>query len=256
MTEKTKPNQITNFDELIQMYEWYASDLKKKDKKSYWLRYLFRRIPLFAGMGLIFFVVCLALTMTETFGLQEIKDFLVSLRWFDVGCRDWILIGSFVLLLLRSFLPWSWFAAQDKTKTGRKKWETCWEKPATLLLLSSVLFGGFSWIISQEHALLLGLSFFAIVTVGALLADRTLGFTRRNERYQLFANRAEGLIVESRSRGKILDKSGKTIQFNEEHLLECSAFFEALRQDKHNATMSDSFYVLRLKERLLRATTA
>ncbi|WP_279462330.1 hypothetical protein [Aeromonas dhakensis] len=78
-----------------------------------------------------------------------------------------------------------------------------------------------------------------------------LGFTRRNERYQLFSNRAEGLIVESRSWGKICDESGNMINFNEKYLLECAAFFEELRLDKHNAAVRDSFYLLRLKEKLL-----
>lgn len=115
-----------------------------------------------------------------------------------------------------------------------------------------MLLAGFSWIIAQNHTLLLGLTIFSVVTLGTLLADRTLGFTRRNERYKLFSMRAEGLILETNSRKQIKDTQGKPIEFNEEHLLECLAFFEELRLDKYNATMSDSFYLLRLKQRLLR----
>ncbi|MGL6071874.1 hypothetical protein, partial [Craterilacuibacter sp.] len=117
-----------------------------------------------------------------------------------------------------------------------------------------VLLSGFSWVVDQAHALLLGLAVFSLVTLGAFLADRTLGFTRRNERYQLFASRAEGLIVLSRSRKVMAINGYKEIEFGEAHLLECAAFFDELRFDKHNATMSDSFYVLRLKEKLLSRT--
>lgn len=283
MAGNKKPRQITNFDELAQMYKWHAIYLENKYRESYWLRYLFRRIPLFSGCGLTFFGVCLALALTDTFGVERNNEFLQGLEWLDAGhCAD-ILFVSVSLLFLRSILPWQWFACEIKndderidvensrvdeevgvvdadegksSKSYRKIWSKHLEKPIAFLLVFSAFLSGFFWIVAQDHALLLGLIIFAVITLGALLADRTLGFTRRNERYQLFANRAEGLIVESRSRKTILDKSGKSIQFNEEHLLDCSAFFEELRQDKHNATMSDSFYVLRLKERLLRATTA
>ncbi|WP_156560001.1 MULTISPECIES: antiviral RADAR system accessory protein RdrD [Aeromonas] len=264
MTEINPPKQITNFDELTQMYSFHAIALKNKGRESYWLRYLFRRLPLFSGFGLIFFCVCLALEMNNMFS-GKIDDFFHSLILFDKGFRDHILIGSVVLLLLRSFLPWTLFVdkygkeagaeinneSNTKNKTFRKMWTEYWEKPITLLLVLSALISGFSWIISHPHALLLGLIIFSVVTFGSLLADRMLGFTRRNERYQLFANRAEGLIVESRSWGKIDDKSGDMNNFNEKHLLECAAFFEELRLDKHNAAMRDSFYLLRLKEKLL-----
>ncbi|WP_323885932.1 hypothetical protein, partial [Aeromonas allosaccharophila] len=204
------------------------------------------------------------LEMNNTFS-GKIEDFFHSLILFDKGFRDHILIGSVVLLLLRGFLPWTLFVekygkqagaeinneSNSENKNFHKIWTEHWEKPITLLLIFSVLISGFSWIISHPHALSLGLSIFSVVTLGALLADRMLGFTRRNERYQLFSNRAEGLIVESRSWGKICDESGNMINFNEKHLLECAAFFEELRLDKHNAAVRDSFYLLRLKEKLL-----
>ena len=260
MAGKDFPKQITNFDELVEAYEHSCNHLKSKDAESYWLRYLFRRIPIFASTGLIFFGICFAITLTENFGTKKIDEFLLSLRLFDVGYRDHILIGSFFLLLLRSLLPWKWFAnkkttqatEEQKTKNWRKIWSEKLEKPIALLLISSMLLSGFSWIIAQNHTLLLGLTIFSVVTLGTLLADRTLGFTRRNERYKLFSMRAEGLILETNSRKQIKDTQGKPIEFNEEHLLECLAFFEELRLDKYNATMSDSFYLLRLKQRLLR----
>ncbi|HDZ8879958.1 TPA: hypothetical protein RUX67_004039 [Aeromonas dhakensis] len=264
MTEKNPPRQITNFDELTQMYSFHSIALKNKERESYWLRYLFRRLPLFSGVGLIFFGVCLALEMNNMLSGNN-DDFFHSLILFDKGYRDLILIGSVVLLLLRIFLPQTWFVekygkeegadtnneSNTKNKTRREKWTEYWEKPITLVLIFSALISGFSWIISHPHALSLGLSIFSVVTLGALLADRMLGFTRRNERYQLFYSRAKGLIIESRSWGKICDESGNMINFNEKHLLECAAFFEELRLDKHNAAMRDSFYLLRLKEKLL-----
>lgn len=264
MTEQKPPRQITNFDELTQMYSFHSIVLKNKARESYWLRYLFRRLPLFSGAGLIFFGVCLALELNNSFSVN-IDDFFHSLILFDKGCRDIILIGSVVLLLLRSFLPQTWFVEKYGKETGaeinnesnaenknlHKIWTEHWEKPITLLLVFSALISGFSWIISHPHALSLGLSIFSVITLGVLLADRMLGFTRRNERYQLFSNRAEGLIVESRSWGKICDESGNMINFNEKYLLECAAFFEELRLDKHNAAVRDSFYLLRLKEKLL-----
>lgn len=264
MTEQKPPRQITNFDELTQMYSFHSIVLKNKARESYWLRYLFRRLPLFSGAGLIFFGVCLALELNNSFS-GNIDDFFHSLILFDNGCRDLILIGSVVLLLLRSFLPQTWFVEKygkeagaeinnennAKNKNLHKIWTEHWEKPITLLLVFSALISGFSWIISHPHALSLGLSIFSVITLGVLLADRMLGFTRRNERYQLFSNRAKGLIVESRSWGKICDESGNMINFNEKYLLECAAFFEELRLDKHNAAVRDSFYLLRLKEKLL-----
>lgn len=253
MAQEDLPEKITSFDELIEMYEWGKATCQRERQACRWLSYLLRRTSMLAGLGLIFFGVCLALTMTDTFGTKEVNKLLHGLRLFDAGCRDEILLGSIALLLLRTLLPYRWFV-DKKAKTWRTTWSERWEEPITLLLLSGVLLSGFSWIIAQSDVLFLGLVIFAPVTLGALLVDRTLGFTRRNERYQLFANRAEGLIVESRSRKAIPDKSGKNIQFNEEHLLDCSVFFEGLRQDKHNATMSDSFYILRLKEQILQRT--
>jgi hypothetical protein len=89
-----------------------------------------------------------------------------------------------------------------------------------------------------------GLTVFSVVTLLSILIDRTLGFTRRNERYQLFEGRAESLQV------LFVSRNALNIPFAESHLLELAKFWEELRLSKHNDTVSDSHYLLALVEQL------
>ncbi|KJV32784.1 hypothetical protein VI06_04975 [Aquitalea magnusonii] len=240
-----KVDSITNYKELLTMLANEEESLKLKVKETYWLRYVFRRIPLFAGVGLIFFGVCFAMAMTKEIGFEAVDKFLKSLLLFDKGCRDYILIVSLALLLARALLPWYFFDRKSINDSNKKKiWNKFLDKPVTNFLLSGVLLSGFSTILASKYPLQFGIAVFSVVTVSSILIDRVLGFTRRNERYQLFCSKALGLQILFRSREKL------KIIFSQSHLLECSQFYEELRQSKHNDTVADSFYILSQIEQL------
>lgn len=245
MSFDTKLKKIANFDDLIKVFEIESQKLKLKYKESYWVRYLFRRIPLFSGFAALFYGGCFLLTLSESVGSKVVNAFLFSIKPFYTEYSDEILIGAIVLLLLRTLLPCKWFVDFDDSKSGRKLWENKIEKPIAVLLMSSALVSGFYWTLASEHPLPMGLISFSAVMLGALLSDRSLGFTRRNERLYLYANRAERLAILSRSRKEM------GIEFSESHLTECLEFFDALNRDKHRATVSDSFYMLREPGKLL-----
>lgn len=236
MTSDT-PNVINNYRNLIKQLSDEKQRLNDKNKNTYWLRYVFRRTPLFLGAGLTFFVTCLLMTMTKEFDLKSMNSLLNNLITPNIKEHPFIslaiytfLVIAFIILMLKPF----------KTALGEK----AGHKTAYYATTSSLCAAMFFTIIDSEHPLFLGLAVFSTLTLFNLLIDRILGFTRRNERYQLFAGRAEDLCVLFASREKL------GIKFQESHLLELAKFYEELRQSKYNDTVADSHYLLTLVEQL------
>ncbi|WP_147402472.1 antiviral RADAR system accessory protein RdrD [Aeromonas veronii] len=224
---------INDYTSLISQLKTEQQRLNKKSLESYWLRYTFRRIPLLFGSGFIFFAVCLGMAMFKEIGLNTVNSFLNGLISFDVGCLNYIFGGVLLLLFLRGTIP-----------CGSKYVNTTWHKVITNISLLTLSLATFFIVIRSQHPLIFGLAVFSFMTIFSILLDRTLGFTRRNERYQLFANRAEGLCILFASRGKL------NIEFAESHLLELAQYYEQLRLSKYNDTISDSHYLLAQLEQL------
>ncbi|MCU7964523.1 MULTISPECIES: antiviral RADAR system accessory protein RdrD [unclassified Shewanella] len=227
---------ITNYTELLAVLNATKVELKDKVKETNWLRYTFRRIPLYSATGLIFFAVCLAMAMVDQIGFKVIDQFLKQPISLDFNWPEWILGISFLLLLIFLFV--------SSTKQSDVEALSLLSKFATNSLLLDMLLVGGLVVITSPYPLQLGLALFSVVTLSAMLIERSLGFTRRNERYQLFASRAEGLCILFASREKL------GVPFVESHLLELGQFYEALRLNKHNDTISDSHYLLAQVERL------
>lgn len=144
------------------------------------------------------------------------------------------------------FDGFNWYGIFYKEEaTSEKATELDWSlKFFTNSLLLNLLLVGVLVTLISKYPLVLGLAVFSVVAISTMLIERSLGFTRRNERYQLFASRAEGLCILFASREKL------GVPFVESHLLELGQFYEALRLSKHNDTISDSHYLLAQVERL------
>jgi hypothetical protein len=229
---------ITDYAGLNVVLKQTENNLQNKVTETNWLRYVFRRIPLYSAIGLIFFSVCLAMAMIDKIGFNVVDQFLKQFISFDFNWGLRILISSLFLMLVLTPI--------SKRKVFNKEIEglALWVKLSANALFITMFMSGFSVIISGQYRLYLGLAAFSVVTLSAMLMDRTLGFTRRNERYQLFASRAEGLQILFASREAL------KIPFAESHLLELAKFYEELRLSKHNDTISDSHYLLAQFEQL------
>jgi hypothetical protein len=228
---------------LLGALEQTQKDLKNKAKETNWLRYTFRRIPLYAASGFIFFAVCLAMAMVEQIGFKVVDQFLKQPTSLDFNWREYTLIISFLLLQLLAFFTGKKFT--DKKIDGLG----LFVRLLTTILLLAILLSVFSVVITSQYPLQLGLASFSVVLLSAMLTERSLGFTRRNERYQFFAARAEGLQTLFASR-KMLD-----IKFCEAHLLELAKFYEELQQSKFKDTLSDSHYLLTQLEQFKAASS-
>lgn len=85
---------ITNYTELLAVLNATKVELKDKVKETNWLRYTFRRIPLYSATGLIFFAVCLAIAMVDQIGFKVIDHFLKDIISFVFICILMVLIGT------------------------------------------------------------------------------------------------------------------------------------------------------------------
>lgn len=232
-----KFNVIRNYDDLIQLLSNEKQRLNDKYEHTYWRRYFFRRAPLFFGAGMTFFIACLLMVMMKQIDLKSIDSFLNDLITPAIREHHYTIFAIYLLFVLIFIIR---IINCCEVKLGK----FYGRKIATKALLFSLLVVIFITIISNKHPLFFGLAAFSTLTLFSLLIDRVLGYTRRNERYQLFAGRAEGLCVLFASREQL------GIKFQESHLLELAKFYEELRQSKYNDTVADSHYLLTLVEQL------
>ncbi|WBA15490.1 antiviral RADAR system accessory protein RdrD [Salinivibrio proteolyticus] len=225
---------ITSFDDIITLMNKQSSKLKKKSQQTEWQRHVSRRIPVYAGTVMVFFLICLLMTTTKALPLEQVGNLLSELSNLATSG-----FGVTALILLYALLHGVYIY---KTHTGYNLLKH--SLSLGLKLITSLLF---LWIISFENksaALITGIALFGTVTFSVILADRTLGYTRRNERYDLFSKQAEALAAKYASLKAMPESS-----FSEQHLNECVAFFEQLRLSKHNDAVSDSFYLINLIEK-------
>ncbi|WP_145985749.1 hypothetical protein [Aquitalea magnusonii] len=224
-------DSISNIDDLTKLMHKTEKSLEKKAGETRVMRYIFRRIPLYASAGLIFFALCLLTSFSNEIGMESVSEWILDVKDFIVTqffsfCG--LLFLRFVLMILN----------------GKSKW--CEEFFSLLLGLSILI--TFKCLLVYEHSIIAGLVLYGTVTLLATVIDRTLGYTRSNERYLLFSNRAKNMAIMYKS----FSKMGVTLR--EEHIRECGKFFEELQLTKYNDTVGDSFYLLgQLEKRLGKA---
>ncbi|KAE8177045.1 hypothetical protein GLP21_11290 [Photobacterium carnosum] len=224
-----KIKEITSFDDIIVLMTAQSSKLKEKSQETEWQRHIARRIPVYAGTVMVFFLACLLMTTTKALPLEQVGNLLSELsKLLTSG------FGFIILILLYALIHGVYIY---KTYTGYK-----WLKHSLSLGLKLITALLFLWIISFENksaSLFTGIMLFGTATFSAMLADRTLGYTRRNERYDFFSKRAEAIATKYTSLKAMPNSS-----FSEQHLNECLAFFEQIYLSKYNDTVTDSFYLL------------
>ncbi|EMO4509865.1 MULTISPECIES: hypothetical protein [Klebsiella/Raoultella group] len=223
-----EPVVIASFPQLIRWFDDEAKRLLAKSKEVRMLSYLFRRLSLYFGSALCFFILCLVMTFTKSVTLVMVNDWLSSvpeaLRWWE----------GLVLLVITGFFTW-YFRQRDRI--------------AAIIFSSLILIALmtlFFVVLTAEQPVIVGISLAGSVTIMALIANKTLGFTRRDERYQLFSRRAKFLATFYRS------QQAMNSVFTQENLQELKQFNEDLWRTKQSDTLSDSFYLLKKLEDKLR----
>lgn len=219
-----EPEVIASFPQLIDWFDDKAKKLFDKSKEVRMLSYLFRRLSLYFGSALCFFILCLVMTFTKSVTLVMVNDWLNSvpeaLRWWE---------GLALLVIIDTFI---WFFRQRN-------------RIAAIILSSLILIALmalFFIALTAEQPVIVGVSLAGSLTIMALIANKTLGFTRRDERYQLFSRRAEFLATFYRS------QQAMNSVFTRENLQELKQFNEDLWRTKQSDTLSDSFYLLKKLE--------
>lgn len=228
---KDTMKSITSHAELVEFIKETENVLRNKAHETKRLRYIFRRIPLYAATGFTFFIVCLAMAIMEPIGFKVVNPLLKDT------------IPFVVVFILISLLGSVFFYNETPSSESTEKFDFHFKFLTNSSLLNLLLIGVLVALTSR-HPIFFGIIIFSVITFPAMLIERSLGFTRRNERYQLFADRAESLCILFASR----DKLG--VKFAESHLIELVQFYEELRLSKHNDTISDSHYLLTLVEQL------
>ncbi|WP_312179948.1 hypothetical protein [Pantoea sp. CTOTU46764] len=219
-----EPDVIASFPQLIRWFDDKAKRLLDKSKEVRMLSYLFRRLSLYFGSALCFFILCLVMTFTKSVTLVMVNNWLNSvpeaLSWW-VGLVLLVITGALI----------SFFRQSNRI--------------AAIILSSLILIALmvlFFVALTAEQPIIVGISLAGSVTIMALIANKTLGFTRRDERYQLFSRRAEFLATFYRS------QQAMNSVFTQENLQELKQFNEDLWRTKQSDTLSDSFYLLKKLE--------
>lgn len=238
---------IRSYDDLIGVLAEDAEALQKKADQKYQWRYVFRRIPLFFGFGLIFFAVCFAIALQEGIGVTAMNAFLHgSSPWVWKNAGGDLYIPSIMIIMLVAVilaLLLCSCACKDNKLATRADVKLCqqWNALAALGVASVAVFCG---VLACPFPLYLGLAIFASVTLIAMWTDRTLGFTRASERYALFAKRA------ARLKALLEFRKSKSTVLQEKDLQEVVALFDELALSKYHDTVGDTFFVLKYLERL------
>ncbi len=219
-----EPVVIASFPQLIHWFDDEAKRLLAKSEQVRMLSYLFRRLSLYFGSALCFFILCLVMTFTVSVTLVMVNDWLNSvpeaLSWW-----------AGLVLLVINVASILFFRQSNRI--------------AAIILSSLILIALmalFFVALDAEQPVIVGISLAGSVTIMALIANKTLGFTRRDERYQLFSRRANFLATLYRS------QQAMNSVFTQENLQELKQFNENLWSTKQSDTLSDSFYLLKKLE--------
>lgn len=218
---------ISNYEQAIEQLDQESVELSKKAGQLRWQRYICRRLSLYSCAGFsLFFFSALSLLVKGI----AIKDLALWLRAIDSFINQHTLSIAACL-----FVSSGAIACFECYTSGKKKREIAISMLLQLTLVTCL----FSILAIQKvtFVLITGLIGLGLVCFMAIFVDYTLGFTRRNERYQLFSKKAESLTIYLKS------KQDLGIAFSVTELDAIMAFYQQLRSSKHDHTVSDTFFL-------------
>lgn len=233
----TTPVKFSGFEDMAAYLSEQNEKLWNKSKETELLSYLFRRIPLIFGAFLTFFLLCLLVSLCKGIALTSINQWLQSLQSCFIYHKTWF----FVILGFNVFC--AFFCHVGAPVNSWKFWRKKIKVVIVPFLIQLVAMLCFIFSLAAVQPLIAGAVIMGTVTVTSMLINRTLGFTRRYERYRFFSTRAKQLAIQFRTLEEM------EITCTELHVRELAALFEALASSKHNATVGDSFYLLKQLEK-------
>ncbi|ALU44891.1 antiviral RADAR system accessory protein RdrD [Pseudoalteromonas rubra] len=227
---------ISTYDELQTKIAAKKKEFDSKQQASYWQRYVIRRIPLFTIPMLVFYSTIFALGFVKDIGSKAVTSLVPSLP-FSVYISQDVLCSLFAVVLVH--LVFVGLKYEGMSKTSRLL-----HKLAFNLLMMATIYSISALIYYEIHAIALGVVVFAPLCILPLLVDRTLGWTRQNDRFKLFSSKMQGLIELNLARESL------GVEFSERNILEYIGILEQFESQKYNDTVSDSFYILSQVEKL------
>ncbi|GAP75184.1 hypothetical protein W04_1704 [Pseudoalteromonas sp. SW0106-04] len=231
---------ISSYTELNHRLKSQKSEFDNNQKATYWKRYVIRRIPLFTIPLLVFYAVIFILGFVDDAGTKAAKLIIPNLP-YSVYLTPDVLCALILIALVHSLI------VGIKYKAFKKKWEVC-NKLIFNALMFAIVYSSSALIYYQIHAVTIGLATFAPLSIFPLLIDRTLGWTRQNDRFKLFSSKIQGLIELNLARKSL------NVAFSEGNVLEYLGVMEQFESQKYNDTVSDSFYILTQVEKLQQQT--
>lgn len=220
-------------------------NLREKECKSYWPRFLIRRISLYAIPFLMFFTFFFCLSLTKKVGLEKVSAMINVLNLPSWNSLFW----GVVIIVLVLLIQWLMFNRKFRSQATNSIIKT--SRAGYKNFAHVILFMGFIILFLSvygcEYKLYYGFLTFLALTLCPLFIDRTLGLTRKNERFKLYIRRLERLNELNVFREKI------NIKFEEPHFIEYIKLVDEADHSKNQDTVSDTSYFMTLIENKLKA---
>lgn len=220
-------------------------NLREKECKSYWPRFLIRRISLYAFPFLMFFTFFFCLSLTKKVGVEKASAMIDSLSLPSWNSLFWG-VAIIILVLLGQWVMFNREFDLQATNNVLKASRECYKNCAHVILFMGFILLFLS-IYGVEHKLYYGFLTFLALTLFPLLIDRTLGLTRQNERFKLYIRRLERLNELN------IFREETNIKFEESHLIEYMTLIDEVDHSKNQDTVSDTSYFMTLIENKLKA---
>lgn len=227
--QQEKVMQITNYPELLAAWQQERNWQLARAAEERWLVYLCRRLPLYLATGLMLFGLLLGLSLLD--GVKP-ADLLAVEATIKQGLQ------AQMTNLLHVLAFWKLSAVLVFQKP--------WQGGALSWLLGALLLLLLNFIFETAQPALFGVLVFGCGLASVLLADRMLGYSRRNERYQMVADKIEVIILGISSKSLLPDR-----KFDEVLLQEYIDFITALREGKYEQTVSDSSTLTSIAEKYI-----
>lgn len=216
-------------------------ELQKRVCQTNWFKYILRHIPLYSSVGLFFYLFCFLMSLIENIGLFYIHLFLKQLPFSNLETIGFsVLLGLFSISVIALIIEGVVYYSLNNG-INYYHMPTCYNFFINICLIT-ILSTSFFMVLNSEYPLLLGLSLFSTVTITSLLVDKTLGYTKSNERYRLFFSRAKYML------NFINLKKQSAESFDKEQYDSVEKFYHDLWNSKHDNTVSDTSYLLKTLE--------
>lgn len=224
--QQTKITQITDYQELLAAWQQEREWQLARAAAERWLVYLCRRLPLYLAAGLMPFGLMLAFSLMD--GVKP-ADLLAT----QVTFKQCLQTQTINLLGILAF--WKLMAVLVFKKP--------WQGGVLSFFLATTLLCLLNVILATAQPVLFGVLLLGCSLTIVLLADRMLGYSRRNERYQMVADKIEVIMIGIHSKSLLPDQP-----FGMKLLQEYIDFISVLREGKYEQTVADSSALTRLIE--------